>query len=551
VISQILLKSGPFIGGPRLDFNPDSVTVFVGPNNSGKSLVLRELLKIAEEWHVPETQVLDHVYINTPSREYVENLFARRHVVPDDQRAFRVPNLLQGNTTTIPSVNLADFFKKRPAEGITGRVEGILSPLLRIDLLYLDGTSRLSLASPRSMGSLQKSPENHLMALAQSREARTELRRIVHDAFSAYAVIDLTSVKTIQLRLAREYPGEAVELGLHTESVEFHRRAFDINSLGDGVRAFVGLVSAAVCEEFRVLVIDEPEAFLHPPLARRLGTVLTQLAHRRRGNMVVSTHSPDFLYGCIASGLPVNVVRLTWDPPVATAKLFEAARLTELMRQPMIRCAGTLSALFHRGAVVCEADADRVFYDEINNRLLQANRSGAKDTIFLNVNGKDTVSRVVSPLREIGIPAAAVVDLDLIQEGFDSLVNACYIPELVRTSLGHLRSQLKARQGDIKLKETGVGGMSGDDRRSLDKLINDLAEYGLFLVPVGELDRWLSELGIAGKRNWLTRVFEKMKSDPSDEAYVRPGKADVWEFAERIASWIHNSERKGMPSIDD
>ena len=45
-----------------------------------------------------------------------------------------------------------------------------------------------------------------------------------------------------------------------------------------------------------ILLLDEPEAFLHPPQARLLGEIIA--AERpSRAQLVVATHSPDVLHG--------------------------------------------------------------------------------------------------------------------------------------------------------------------------------------------------------------------------------------------------------------
>jgi len=58
---------------------------------------------------------------------------------------------------------------------------------------------------------------------------------------------------------------------------------------------------------------------------------------------------------------------------------------------------------------------DRAFYDEMNRRLELKSR-GIKDALFLNGQNKQTIYRLIQPLRRLGIPAAAVVDLDMIKE---------------------------------------------------------------------------------------------------------------------------------------
>ena len=64
-----------------------------------------------------------------------------------------------------------------------------------------------------------------------------------------------------------------------------------------------------------------------------------------------------------------------------------------MMRDPLLRSTRGLGALFHEGAVVCEADADRVFYAEVKERLLAHRAGGADGVVFLNAQNNQTVRR--------------------------------------------------------------------------------------------------------------------------------------------------------------
>src|SRR5690349_13404588 len=48
MISTIELKFGSKINSKDLEFNPTHITVFVGPNNSGKSIALKEIVHYAQ-----------------------------------------------------------------------------------------------------------------------------------------------------------------------------------------------------------------------------------------------------------------------------------------------------------------------------------------------------------------------------------------------------------------------------------------------------------------------------------------------------------------------
>ena len=111
----------------------------------------------------------------------------------------------------------------------------------------------------------------------------------------------------------------------------------------------------------QILLMDEPEAFLHPALAFNMGFEIARSLSKTSKRMIVSTHSAQFLMGCIQSGIEMNVVRLTYRGGVPTARLLPSVELKRLMRNPLLRSTGIVSALFYENAVVTEGDADRAF----------------------------------------------------------------------------------------------------------------------------------------------------------------------------------------------
>jgi AAA15 family ATPase/GTPase len=55
------------------------------------------------------------------------------------------------------------------------------------------------------------------------------------------------------------------------ECVEDLQRMPPLQAQGDRMRSFIGLMLVVSAGQYQVLLIDEPEAFLHPPQARLLG----------------------------------------------------------------------------------------------------------------------------------------------------------------------------------------------------------------------------------------------------------------------------------------
>jgi hypothetical protein len=405
-------------------------------------------------------------------------------------------------------------------------------------------------------GDIKTKPSTCLSGLFQSDSKRKEVRSLVHEAFGKYFVIDPTSMKNLEIRLSdSEPPSDEIERGWTDKSAKFHSAARHISEFSDGVQAFTGLVMTVIAGEETIMLIDEPEAFLHPALANLLGNKLSRVMFDRSGNLLVSTHSPFFVMGCLYAGKKLNIVRLTFDNfSNPTARLLSPDRVIDLFKNPLLRSTGVIQALFYSTVLVGESDADRAFYNEINERLLaQHGTEGLPSALFLNAQNKQTVWDVVRPLREMGIPAVGIVDIDFVKDGgavFTAALSAVGIPSTLHDSLSNMRTKVKtaleATGKDMK-RDGGIALLQSGNRTLAEKLLADLAEYGLFIVPGGELESWLKQLGCTGHGpGWLIQVFGKMGSDPLSADYVKPTSGDVWDFLRGIQKWVADPNRKGL-----
>lgn len=172
----------------------------------------------------------------------------------------------QLETATLNKHTLNNQFHNKDKRWIT-------SQFLRFFQIRLDGRTRFDLTNDRSTGDLAGVPQNILAHIFQDDDLRRELRDIVYDAFGLYFVIDPLNGGQLRIRLSSTAPTHD-EQSLGKQAREFHKRAIYIKEGGDGVQAFVGIVSAVRSGDYRLILIDEPEAFLHPPLARKLGQQL-------------------------------------------------------------------------------------------------------------------------------------------------------------------------------------------------------------------------------------------------------------------------------------
>jgi predicted ATPase len=153
-------------------------------------------------------------------------------------------------------------------------------------------------------------------------DKRATVRRIVEEAFGLFFVIDPTNLGQLRIRLSDRAPvSEMQEKGIHDDAIKFHAAALLIENASDGVRAFTGIVTELYAGDPKILLVDEPEAFLHPALAQKLGYEISRAAINSDKRVFASTHSPAFVMGCIQSGAPINIMRLTYRSGDATARL--------------------------------------------------------------------------------------------------------------------------------------------------------------------------------------------------------------------------------------
>lgn len=381
MLTSVSLKFGSSPGQPPLTFEPGSITVFVGPNHSGKSLILREIENFARTGsHSTDTKIFHTLREKMFSLEQVKRMFIEeRHILPpnivvdDASGSFQIFDPMRGSGGGLGGL-------LNNPELLQSNLPGISRTIIANSTLALDGRTRLIILGESGAGDLQGPPSGLLAALYRNDAARQWLRELTRDAFGVYFTIDPTYLGQFRVRMSAEAP-QGQERSLSADAIEFFKRTTNIAEFSDGVKAFTGILAAVICAQYLIILIDEPEAFLHPPLVRKLGRRLTEIASDRGGVVFASTHSADFLIGAMQAGKNVNVIRLTYRHGVPTARLLEASRLTEMMRNPFLRSSGVLSALFHEGAVVCEADTDRSFYQEVNERLLFFGEGGIDNCV--------------------------------------------------------------------------------------------------------------------------------------------------------------------------
>lgn len=555
-VERLKFKVGIDAASPPLSVEPQRVTVFIGPNNGGKSASLREL-----HHSLTTGQDLNRIFSEIAHEQLTEEQIqdAIKHFTIDGIQATGPGKSVfgyRGDRQEFNSDQVRKFMKYKDPENGGRQSIHAYGIILRHYTLNLSGENRLGLAGGGGAQNLRETPQSTIAALFLDNVLRHRVSSIVHDAFGQYLVIDPTTMGSLNYALSESNPSDEIARSFGDEALKFYSTCSPLMQASDGTRAFVGIIIEVIAGQHDILIIDEPEAFLHPALAYLLGREVAKNLEEGK-QLFVSTHSPHFLMGCMSVGAPVDIIRLTYRAKQATARLLPSTELRRMMIDPLLKSIGVVGALFFESAVVVEADSDRAFYEEINSRLNLFGAGGLRHTAFLNAHNKQEAAHIARVLRNIGIPAAMVLDLDWIKE--DGKVAQRYfaaagIPAGLRSGLLEMRRTVRASLeavGEDYRSTGGIGRLEGAARATAVSFFDQTARFGLFTVRRGELEQWLPHLNVnARKDQWLQKIFEALGSDVSQADYVKPSDDDVWEMMRDVGSWVSNNAREGMQYVD-
>ncbi|MFC8978784.1 ATP-dependent endonuclease [Streptomyces sp. NPDC057411] len=381
----------------------------------------------------------------------------------------------------------------------------------------------------------------------------SELREICREIFRVDLTLD-TLARLIQLRVgvvsSPPPPVDAV-------TAEYRKELADLPLLleqGDGMKSLIGLVLPLITAAHRIVLIDEPEAFLHPPQASALGRVIGDLAQRRGIQVILATHDKNLLTGLLSSGTQMSVARLDRDLSAKThAHQLAVDDVRALWADPLLKYTNVLDALFHRVTIIAEADQDCRFYAAALDEYSPSSEIPIppNDVLFIPSYGKSTMHKVAKILRAIFVPVASVPDIDILndeanisrlvrahgadwgefqgeyriatqpfRQGRDpatvgdvlSAIRAVftgreaerYGPDAKREVIAQLRSQDSPW---LTLKRFGQAAFEGQAAVAGKKLLERLDSIGIVLVKVGELERFAPQLGVAKGPNWLSAAL--------------------------------------------
>lgn len=535
---EIFIKSLTFSDGTVLPLSHSDIVVFTGPNNVGKSQAIKDILDIYKDVHVA------HNVIKKIESEFCGELdysyFGARF-------KFRYGRYQYSDLVFRDFQDCSDAWRSKSFRRMGMGFAHLLST-----------ESRLTLANTTdSINVLNDLPTHPLHFLYTKDSLELELSSLVERAFGEHVTLNRGMGAKIALHVGQEVTAPTGKDRVSEEYLKELATVPLVDTQGDGIRSFVGVLLYLLTSEKSVTLIDEPEAFLHPPQARILGQMLAEKTSKQ---LFVSTHSEDFLKGIIEKGGDrVKVLRITRDGAINPVSILDSSQIKTIWNDPLLKFSNLLSGLFHQRVVICEADTDCRFYQAVLDSISGEDNVVKPDVLFTYCGGKERLKVMAAALSPLRVPISVIADFDILddEEKFKSLCETMGIaweeigpkwkvvyeyvqsqrPQLetseVKTEVNRildsvredhlpkkvndeLRKVLKQSSAWGKAKYVGSDYLIGESHKAFTEIDLACRKKGLFIVPVGQLESFYRSSSSHATK-WVNEVLESVDLTNSED----------------------------------
>ena len=567
-LSKIVFSSGDMVSLDKGD-----LLVIVGPNNSGKSSSLREIVRATRGENIGPV-IKECEVEQTGSFEVMRKWFE--------------DNTHQSKDGTCSWTKAAVSFQNEPQARVQWNQPACTAPTFsKFFTALADTESRLSIVKPPASIAAGGKPSHPFHVLFNNLAQESKVSEYFKRAFNTELVLQRLGNRIGFHCGAREEVGDTVQ-----SLIDYLPTLPELESQGDGMRSFAGTISSLVTSPGFIHLIDEPEAFLHPPQARELGRIIAEVSTADPSKqIVISTHSGDFLRGLIESDPKrLKVARITRSTSnsntgeVNRVKMLDVEQLKELWGDPVLRFSNSLDAIFHEGCLISEYEADCQFYSAVAEATVPIRNR--RDLMYIGSGGKSGMKKLVKALVALGVPTAIIADFDILNDvdplkelyrqlGGDwssisddwTSFNAEVISKKPALTTSQVRAEITAalndeteaaisnetvkRIGDSlksispwsEPKRLGLGHFAGGTLSKATGIVDQLAAIGLYAVPVGEMEGFAREFqtGNCKGAKWVAKVLRGIPLLKTD-----PRLKDAREFVQKVNEGFMNGSSESI-----
>ena len=496
---QVFFKSITFNDDTQLLLKHNSIIVFTGPNNSGKSQVLKDAEHCLDSSNFSSTIVIKNSEHDFCGAIDEDAFFSERFFLNN-----RGQYQLFDSINSFSKISLQYYWENHNLQN-------------DLHLLFIKRLStEIRITSSNALNRFEQPEKHPINKLNKSESLAQKISDYFHQAFGVDLIVNRIETKNIPLHTGHAPDKTAFTIDKQDDYYNLVAKLPKLEEQGDGMRSFASILLDTFTSEHTITLIDEPEAFLHPPQARLLGKMLAKNNPDNR-QLLISTHSEDFLQGLLdADNENVTVIRINRELNINKLSVLQNAEIRKLWGNPLLRYSNILSGLFHEKVIVCESDYDCLFYQAIMDAIYERKNEIAPDVLFTHCGGKTRIKDVVSALKAVNVPVTAICDFDLLNKSQNSkpIVASFGVNWEAKLSadMKTIYDDMNAKSSDEnnawdQIKKIGKSGFTGNLPAAYEKVEAICKLAGLFIVPVGEMECFDKTIN-KEKKDWVYYVLD-------------------------------------------
>ena len=295
---------------------------------------------------------------------------------------------------------------------------------------------------------------------------------------------------------------------------------------GDGIKSFVTNYIALHMNDKNILLLDEPESFLHPPLAKQLGEIIADSANVNK-QIFISTHSVDLLKGILSVSKDINIIRITREENINHFNLLSKDQIEQIIANPMLSSSNVLNGLFCEKVYICEAESDEEFFQSLHDKI-----NPYDSALFTHGKNKQTLKDISNAYKELDIPNYRIYGFDILRDDdFNKALNT-FIDEDVKNKYIDIRKELNEIFDKDSYQNGGIDKITDDNlKNKVLGMLVDLKKSKIIILKQGCLESCLFDRGVSytkNKNNWFKDAINLIND--SDKELIESSYIYNWIF---------------------
>ena len=271
-----------------------------------------------------------------------------------------------------------------------------------------------------------------------------------------------------------------------------------LESKGSGLQSLIMIeLFKFYCKVFNqssLLILEEPELFLHPHAKRMLSDILNDFikngGRNNENQIIITTHSEEFIHNVDIEN--INVIRKTKEGTKKSRINKENYGDGKELQKLKIELQHKNTEMFFAEKVILVEGEEQILIPNIVQKIYGKNILNNNDISIIKVGGKSYFYIYRKVLNELNIKNYIIADYDILNRGLETLLEECD-----KNKLNTIRSQIDE---EIKNNKSINKETNSRDWKYLASILDEMTEKNFYDNRINEI--WA---------NFRTRIFKKNK----------------------------------------